>query len=349
MTADRASGVRGTPVSLDTRADPGAFAAWRQRLARIYDVEKDADAAFAVSGTTWQLPQAFVTHSRLSPVTQTRSAELIARAPVDQVSLFRCRSGTVEADYDGHGVTLGAGDLLFIDYMRPTRSVSSEVVTDTLIFPRDTAPARFGTGALHGVVLRADSPAGAIVGAHMDALVGTIGRLTIVEAEATFAALVTLAAALWPSTPQSSAEIALLDRVRTEIAARLAAPELTPELLATTLGVSRAALYRVLAPEGGVSAYVQRLRLDASLKLLISGDNAPGLVGRVAADLGYRHAAHFSRAFRVRFGLSPSAVAGLSANDVGGHIFTGWLDTLDSLPELETLRAWLRTAAAEAR
>ena len=98
---------------------------------------------------------------------------------------------------------------------------------------------------------------------------------------------------------------ATLLRARAEIEARLGSAMLSVANLCRTLGVSRSALYRLFAAEGGVQAYITRRRLDrvaATLRDPLDRDR----IADIAERWGFCDAAYLGRLFRERFGMTPS-------------------------------------------
>ena len=89
------------------------------------------------------------------------------------------------------------------------------------------------------------------------------------------------------------------------IRAHLASPELSPEMIAHEIGVSRATLYRMFAPYGGIMRSVQERRLLA-VRAALSDPLETRRLSRLAADFGFRSKVHFSRSFRAQFGLTAS-------------------------------------------
>ena len=76
-------------------------------------------------------------------------------------------------------------------------------------------------------------------------------------------------------------------------------------MLCRELGMSRSSLYRLLESEGGVTQYIQRLRLSESLAQLSNPSNRKP-IAIIAYELGMVDPSAFSRAFRRQFGISPS-------------------------------------------
>lgn len=89
------------------------------------------------------------------------------------------------------------------------------------------------------------------------------------------------------------------------IETRLDDPRLTADSVARTLGCSRTRLYEVFAARGlSVATHVRDLRLSRSRALL--RDAALG-IGDVALYCGYSDLPAYSKAFKRRFGMTPSA------------------------------------------
>ena len=95
--------------------------------------------------------------------------------------------------------------------------------------------------------------------------------------------------------------------------ARLADPMLGPKKLAKEFGISRAAIYRGFAEDGGMKSYIQTRRLKRAYDELSGHPGAPGLVSRIAENSGFCSVSHFSRSFQKTFGCRPSAIVGSSS------------------------------------
>ena len=75
-------------------------------------------------------------------------------------------------------------------------------------------------------------------------------------------------------------------------------------VVAKAAGVSRATLYRLFKPHGGVMEYVWRARLERARQAL-ADPAVVGSIGTIAADAGFESGAHFSRRFTMFYGFSP--------------------------------------------
>lgn len=122
--------------------------------------------------------------------------------------------------------------------------------------------------------------------------------------------------------------------IRDHIERNLASPSLAPNSLARQFRLSRAQLYRLFAGEGGIAAYIQARRLARCLRVLTDPAEGRRGIGEIALGLGFGSEAHFSRAFRRAFGISPSearAQGRIAAPARAGSFISDWIRELDRL------------------
>jgi len=83
-------------------------------------------------------------------------------------------------------------------------------------------------------------------------------------------------------------------------------PELTPELMARSLGCSRASLYRVFLRHGeSVAAAIWATRLERARRMLASRGCLALNVSEIAFRSGFVDQSTFNRMFKRRYGLTP--------------------------------------------
>lgn len=109
---------------------------------------------------------------------------------------------------------------------------------------------------------------------------------------------------------QAPIDAVMITRAIRAIDARLADPELTPDDLCRSVGVSRSRLYRIFEPAGGISNYIRRKRLLETRRAL--ADSADGRsVSHIAECMGFMDPSTYSRMFKREFGLSPKEARAL--------------------------------------
>ncbi len=104
---------------------------------------------------------------------------------------------------------------------------------------------------------------------------------------------------------ESAVQAAHRRRIEAHIRKHLGDTELSPAGIAAACGVSVRYLHRLFQPTGrSVTDWIRELRLDACREALAAGE--PGLaIGALAYRWGFADQAHFCRAFKARFGMSP--------------------------------------------
>ncbi|MDY6922506.1 MAG: helix-turn-helix domain-containing protein [Pseudomonadota bacterium] len=242
----------------------------------------------------------------------------IAADATDTVQAILQLKGGWTGLYDGRVVEGGPGSVRFVDMARPFDLSTEAFETLNLVVPR----ALLGNQSLlhiHGMVVPGDSVDGVLIGSQMRGLWDVVDRMSIREGATALAAAIALVSGVLAGRAPSSTDDARPSARRLLAAARALIDEnrgdadLTPDMLAKRLGVSRSLLYEAFAPIGGVASFIQARRLDHAFDAL----TAPAPPGRSLAEVAYAHgfrsAAHFSRAFRTRFEVQPGRLREMAA------------------------------------
>ena len=99
----------------------------------------------------------------------------------------------------------------------------------------------------------------------------------------------------------------LLTRIKAFIAGNIARPDLTVAMIARRMGCSVRYVYRAFEAERLTpSNYIWDLRLQLAAAKLREAGGHSGEISGIAFALGFSSSAHFSRAFRTRYAVSPS-------------------------------------------
>jgi AraC-like DNA-binding protein len=96
-----------------------------------------------------------------------------------------------------------------------------------------------------------------------------------------------------------------LFQIKTFIDSNIRSPKLNVDHICVTLGISRASLYRLFTPVGGIAEYVRKQRLAAILEELTSPQFANKRIGGIAFKWGFTNFGTFCRCFRDEYGMSP--------------------------------------------
>lgn len=219
----------------------------------------------------------------------------------------------------------GLGPVLF-DASRPMTTYTSRSDVGYLRLPRAAVVAAIGGSAVpRGMAVRPLAPGvlATELGACMRGVAsGSIhGADAVVDALRTARALALVALAnLRGAGHHWSGELdgALFAAACHQLAQHVANPRVTVDAVAAILGCSRAQLYRLFAARGeSVAEHLRELRLRRAASLLRVEPDAA--IGTVATCCGYTEPISFDRAFRRRFGMTPTDWR-VASSSAGGSI-----------------------------
>lgn len=264
--------------------------------------------AFAIRVERWRLHRTVLHIRHGNDIRHSRGPAQIADG-LDHLLIHHAVAGGYEADTGNGFHTVAPGGLLLVDMRRPivTRSRHAEVMTVSLA--RDAAQAVLGAlSDAHGRVL--DGVGVRPLGDFLASLARHAASLPQAAAAPLAQALAPLLAAAL-ETPAGAndpgaARDAAFDRARRIIEQRLADPDLGAARLVEHSGLSRASLYRLFQPHGGLVSFITARRLEAARTLLADRTDARAIAA-IAADCGFPSESHFSRRFAAAYGQRPSA------------------------------------------
>jgi AraC-like DNA-binding protein len=239
---------------------------------------------------------------------------------LDHLGFCLVLDGAIEVE-TGNGQTLvEADDIVLLDLREPIRldfgAKGGTTSVFTLWVPRTHLPARLSAQlALHGLLAEAVAPGTVVAVAAIRALLTQLDTMTVDEMDELVAGVVGLVGhaigsctALQASQQKSAAPLDTFVTLCRYIEGNLAARDLGVAKLAATFGLSRASLYRLFEPAGGVASFIRQRRLARAHHEL----SAPGLhdrrIGPIAYQAGFRSVATFNRAFLAAYGETPRNV-----------------------------------------
>ena len=286
-------------------------AAWVNRdwpsLAPMYRTEPLEP--FAVSSESVRLGEIIVHYTTITAQRWTRDLSTLRSWAPDALAVALTLEGDAHGTMGDRDFRTGPGCVQLCDLGQVSNHVSSASRTILVIIPRIVATARgLNVAALHGMVLRGG--AAAMLAPHLLSLRTTVPALNVEEGATlgrTFLDLLVLAAApaARPAGAAQAGRAAAAYVARQLIERRLGSPTLTIGNLCRELAVSRSTLHRLFESEGGVQAYIRGRRLEA-VRLAIADPASSEPIYALAERFAFSDAAHLSRLFRARFGLTPS-------------------------------------------
>lgn len=308
-------------------------------LIGAYDVtvpDGQGEGDFAVKSESWLLGEIVVTRGRLTAVELRRTPERIVADGRDTFTFGLVTRGLLAGDFDGQACELRPGQVCIIDFARPWRAWTEPTEFILVAVPRAPLLALAPrAGDLHGRLL--DGATARILAEHIAALVRHLpqacaGDVPVIR-RTTLRMIAESLATLGPGEPMGGADARLVDRVRRHVEDRLAAEDLTPATICGSLGISRPTLYRAFQAGGGVAKYVQRRRLEA-VHVLLSDPTETRSLSDLALAYGFSSHAHFTTAFRRRFGYAPrdARMGGGGSAGASALQFRSWMLELAQRP-----------------
>jgi AraC-like DNA-binding protein len=289
--------------------------AWRESIGTVFDISTDhlkpADQ-FNATVTSYLINQQLML-SRCDTKAQRfeRGALKGVRDGLDYYLLQTHLTGSQVMRNGQREVECHAGDLMVIDLAEAHDAVTTDFSQLTLVVPRQLlAPHLLNPDSQEGRVLRCDKGLTQLAVNHLKNLYASLGNFTESEARLIVEpTLLLLASTLNGScdTVENGAQgvnVGMLTAAKAMIEQNLER-ELSVDNLCGLLKMSRSTLYRLFEPLGGVRAYIQERRLRRSATMLLSDRDSRLRICDIAWCWGFASEAHFSRAFRLRYGLSP--------------------------------------------
>ncbi|HSV58477.1 MAG TPA: helix-turn-helix domain-containing protein [Variovorax sp.] len=307
-------------ISTDAVAGPQRLAYWIDMICNVYvQLGCDPVPGARVGHFDGHIRQHSLPGLDLSIVTSCaqkvmRTPAHIARADGDYFLVSIQARGRGVVRQDGRDAQLAPGDFALYDSTRPYQLLFDDDFEQIVLkLPGERLRSELrDSERLTATAVSGREGAGHLMLAMLRTLREDIDMLQPASAFAVangvrsilVAGLQTLPAARTAGVSQITAYH--LARVKRRIDERLADPALNVASLAAELGLSASQLHRIFRNEPLTPAQtIWEKRLDAASRDLLE----PRLAGRSVAEIayawGFSDAAHFSRAFRDRFGRSP--------------------------------------------
>lgn len=241
-----------------------------------------------------------------------RDRRLVLLSGLDHYLVQLFVTGALEGDCGGQAISVEPGDICVFDMARVLTTHVRPGSTISIILPRERLDRVTGGRSLHGLVLRASSPVTRLLADFIVSLSALPSMVEDADASAIEDATITLLSSTFVHRPLDTAQEqpaltqVLRRRVLEFVDANLAQPNLGPALLMRRFRVSRAHLYRMFATDGGVVKVIREKRLDAAYRELTCPRVPVRSITEIAHELGFSGSSPFLRAFRTRFGMTPS-------------------------------------------
>ncbi|MET8446774.1 helix-turn-helix domain-containing protein [Streptomyces sp. NPDC005209] len=317
-TAAESDGSRGA-FTLDSRTPSGVPSAfdtfrreWETRIGdgfRLPAFSPDTTGDFRVRLRVARVRDAAITDLHGASATRTAGA---VNGVEDQVRMYVVRRGawTLDGPPARGEHTVSAGQFLLRHVGRPTHfRTASHTTAKVVVLPADLLKPlladRIVTGPAQSAEVR-------LLVAHANMIHTTMNDLGPAGVQAARSTLIELAKAVARGRfddVEPRLAPALVQAAKDLANHRLADPELSSTTLARELNVSVRTLQRAFATVGeSVTAYIRHRRLEEA-RLALTAPSRHLSVSELAAHWQFADSSHFIRAFKKRYGRTPTEYA----------------------------------------
>ncbi len=282
---------------------------WRVAVAPLFDVEP-LRADFEARISSYSLRTVLIGRAAASAQIFRRDEQVIKRSQIDHMMVQLYTQGRFDGRAEARPIAVEAGDICCFDLAFGFETTATDFSNITMIVPKAVLQPLTKSDEFHGLVLRSGETANQLLGAHMREILRICPRLGEDETDAVSAVTIELVRMclrmprrqrLAPHAPPGS----LVDKVRAFIADNLHDPALDGPMICRAFAISRATLYRHFEPLGGVASVIRNWRLSNVFSELEGRSAEP--LHAIARRHGFASEASCARAFRNRYGMSPSA------------------------------------------
>jgi AraC-like DNA-binding protein len=281
-----------------------------ERFERYHEVYKQSGDAFrlgspvAAAAKAWRWGEFLCLGRTLTGLGSERRAPRVRRDDFDHIVVQLNVRGEFHVQSADGFKAVQPGEIILLDWAKPTRAVMPDLKLITLAVPRTVfTSAAIDADRLDGVII----PAGPAA-----RLAGALASPTALERETPDAGAVLTGLLRTTLADLGLAEASALEKTDPEklwatqrfIRDHLLDQALSPDHIARAQGLSRATLYRLFGESGGVQKYIQSQRL-AWLKRRLRDPSELRSVGALAYEAGFASEHHANRSFTLEFGEPP--------------------------------------------
>lgn len=285
---------------------------WRSILQPLYTVSLPDDASaedFDGEIAIGAIADCTICTCASQPQILERNVATLRQNHWDHVLVQLNMRGGIVGDCGSRSLRAAEGDINLVDLGRPIRMRAERFSHLALIAPRDRLADESGRSR-HGQVFEKSQAMSQVIANHMRGIVDHAARLTAAEANDALNALFLMisSSSLRSADPavQAAACASLRETACSYMERHLGDSTLDPNRVAKACRMSRATLYRLFTADDGVTAFLAARRLERAFDLLTRPNAERVRISAVAHRCGFKSDVHFSRAFRGRFGMTPS-------------------------------------------
>ena len=303
-------------VALDAK-DGDGFELWHAACRPVMDISnREPLRRFDAALEFYEVDGLLFNRTRYSAAAFRRTTRHLRSGDNDPLILHMLLRGDENGEVEGGcPLRMDANRIVLHDWAHPFASIAQASEQLCVVIPRERLQGSLHLHARRPVVSwDLHSPSGRILGTALRETWSCLPQATRMDAPALAAGFLGLLDGLLdPSRSEANPQApdqTLSSAMRTFLETRLANPSLGINDLAAGFRCSRSTIYRLFRGFGGVRAYLTEIRLAKAFRMLTASQSTrKPSVASIALSLGFRDPSYFHRAFRRRYGLTPTEAA----------------------------------------
>lgn len=295
------------------------FDLWRESISCVFEVEADKEirqADFHAEIDANMFGSVMLARTRTLQQRWERSPRLMARDGMDHYMIQLYEQGDMLWETKSGSRSFPKDGLVIFDLAQPMVSRTNNFANISLFIPRLMLEEQLSSADdQHMRVLTGEEPMVQLLRDHMSSLKRLSSRMTGSQAIEIAPATVGLAAACLNAAVShddprqaSGVTFAHTSKARRFIESHLDDPNLSVDIICKHLAMSRTRVYKLFESFGGITTYIRDRRLRGALMALTDKASAHHSIYDIALAANYSSDAAFVRAFRRRYGVTPSDV-----------------------------------------
>ncbi|WP_081587596.1 helix-turn-helix domain-containing protein [Paraglaciecola arctica] len=288
--------------------------AWRDVMHPFYQTSDQVeDAIFEAKVSGYFFKNFLCINAEADPQNYYSGTERALKSGYDGVIVKLILEGHCDFSGDASSIRNGAGGITILDMSREVIGITPKIDTINLVIPRHVLSKHIvNIESLHLQTLNQASVMTRLLVNHMTMLrkeaksitqneILDVSKLTI---ELVISALQNHIKTANLAPPRS--ENSLLFKIKEYICSNIQSTDLSVVNICTKYHISRAKLYRITEPLGGVASFIRKQRLQHAYRLVRSNEETKVQVSTIAFQSGFKSLSNFSLLFKEEFGISPS-------------------------------------------
>ena len=335
-------------LQFETRTVSGKFDFWRENVSNFCD----ATPIHPLPTTNFfQLRQFFSDRIFLGQTQYGAKAAIHANRHIQDtghiVRIQRYFSGGMIGQFQDVPFEIRPGMIAVIDQSNPYEALHDDSLTQSIYVSRATLDLETDT-PFAPLVLAPDHPLTQVLHNEFDRMYMPLlagARSLSIDRIDRFSACLKMAVhkGQQDKDVRAKARDALRDLISEHIEKHLESPDLTVASLLKAFGVSRASLFRMFEPEGGVRRYITTRRLFRAIHMISTNPLRRGQVTQAAERWGFSSNVDIYSKAQRGFGTSPGALIHLPLNPVYTTMqyapFSDFMDKTRSQLGFESVRS----------